>query len=487
MFKRAGHPRFRLALAAAGLLSLAACSSDSNQNTGTMDGSNMPLVKSATIFGIPIRATADVDDNLVLHAAAVLAEYLDNNEDGTPDNPLVVNTMVDRGATLVMARDSAELESIMSQVDATDSWQDLLADETFPSGSSNGLFDASYEEILHLITHVGYANAYPESFGERQASTLADAMDIARGGRFVQVPSTYPENAWYTYDDTTCDYGCQVTEYVYWALTSMLGAQEFPGRLAEIQQEWRLNTRALVQSTDTAVYNLLTTADFLLPTRLPDGSYGAQTIELQTTPTSGNADTGSGSEAQIVYGAASESACRQAAQNDAPACFIVASTTAQMHGVIDDSINATLDAMLAAHAQLGTIELINVPGSADDEANLRAGRRIYAAGVNTAVLSDSLIASGGVDFFLAGNQRRVEPGAMIGVHSWAAQSDDGSLIQGSELPADHGQHQFYIQYYTDINLSDPAGFYFYTLEAAPAESIHYMSAQEIMRFELATQ
>ena len=472
----------------AGVLSLAGCSSDSSSSSETSttnDGQSGPLVKSASVFGISIRATANVDDNLVRHAAAVLAEYLDNNEDGIPDNQLIVDTMVQRGATLVMARDFQELESIASQVNPTDSWQDLLADETIPNGSARGQFDASYEEVLHLITHVGYANAYPESFGEQPGSTLADAMDNARGGRLEQVPASYPDGAWYTYDDETCEYGCQVTEYVYWALTSMLGAQDFPGRLSEIQQEWRLNTRALVQSNDAAVYNLLTTPQFDLPTTLPDGNYNAMPITLQTTATTENTNSESESS-NYVYGASTENACRQAAENDTSACFIVNDTTAQMYGVIDNRINTTLSGLLSEQTQVNTIEMIEVPGSMDDEANLQAGRTIYNAGLNTTVLSQSLIASGGVDFFLAGNQRTVESGAMIGVHSWAAEADDGSLIQGGDLPKDHPQHQLYIQYYTDINLQDPAGFYFYTLDAAPAQSIHYMSAEDIARFGIAT-
>ena len=31
-------------------------------------------------------------------------------------------------------------------------------------------------------------------------------MDIARGGRFLSIPMDYPDTAWYTYDDETCDY-----------------------------------------------------------------------------------------------------------------------------------------------------------------------------------------------------------------------------------------------------------------------------------------
>lgn len=61
------------------------------------------------------------------------------------------------------------------------------------------------------------------------------------------------------------------TEYIYWALTSILGAQE--NRLNEIQQEWKLNTKEKIQQTDTAVFDLLTDPQYKLPTVLPDGTY----------------------------------------------------------------------------------------------------------------------------------------------------------------------------------------------------------------------
>ena len=78
---------------------------------------------------------------------------------------------------------------------------------------------------------------------------IAKAMDKARGGHFRRVPKKYPKGAWYTYDDRSCDYGCQVTEYTYWGLTSILGAQEFPGRLDNIKNEWRPNTAQKVKRT----------------------------------------------------------------------------------------------------------------------------------------------------------------------------------------------------------------------------------------------
>jgi len=43
--------------------------------------------------------------------------------------------------------------------------------------------DASVEEIMHTINHVGHLEIYPEAFGlEPDSSLLTEAMDIARGG-----------------------------------------------------------------------------------------------------------------------------------------------------------------------------------------------------------------------------------------------------------------------------------------------------------------
>jgi len=53
--------------------------------------------------------------------------------------------------------------------------------------------DATVEEILHTINDVGHARVYPWAFkvdedGEYR-SMLANAMDVARGGFFTEIPS----------------------------------------------------------------------------------------------------------------------------------------------------------------------------------------------------------------------------------------------------------------------------------------------------------
>ena len=234
--------------------------------------------KKVNVFGVLIYATSDVSNQDLLHAANVMAQYLDNNEDSLIDNPLVLNNMVANNSAMVLfgSEGSAELQSFMDAGDDVfDNYrlQDLYGEEIHPNWNYNSPFDATFEEVLHLITHSGYSEVYPTVFGEQQGSLIANAMDIARGGQFLSIPRSYPANAWYSYDDNTCEYDCQVTEYFYWALTSLLGAQDYPGRLDEISHEWKANTPSLVQSMDTAVYNLISDSTYSLPTLLPDGSY----------------------------------------------------------------------------------------------------------------------------------------------------------------------------------------------------------------------
>lgn len=235
------------------------------------DGVLKKFTRKVEVFGIKIFAVPAVTDDKLLHAANIMAQYLDNDEDGNPDNPAVLDKMLKQKAFIVLWKKESDLNTRIPK-----GWegQDLGNDETHPefvSGGKTGTFDASLEEVLHIITHAGYAEVYPDIFGEKPGSKLADAMDLARGGQFMQVPRSYPDGVWYSYDDKTCDYACMVTEYHYWALTSLLGAQE--NRLSNIQHEWKANTPAKLEQMDPAVYQLLTDPQYKFPRILPDGTY----------------------------------------------------------------------------------------------------------------------------------------------------------------------------------------------------------------------
>ena len=73
----------------------------------------------------------------MLHAANVMAEYLDNDADGEPDNPRVIEVLRKEKATLIMTLDFSELESLSFDDLPTDrQFQDLNASETLPGGKA---------------------------------------------------------------------------------------------------------------------------------------------------------------------------------------------------------------------------------------------------------------------------------------------------------------------------------------------------------------
>ena len=252
------------------------------------------------VFGIHIFATPTTSKDKLSHAAGVLAQYLDNDEDGVPDNTSVLSQLVSRNVFIIMPGTEREMRAL--DIDLVEEagyrfGQDLYGEETKPNFLVNGkinapdggYYDGALEEILHPITHYGYASAYPDVFGTRRGSSLAKCMDAARGGYFERVPrggpkSGYPAEAWYHYTDETCDYGCMITEYIYWALTSILGTQDFPGRQEALEVEWELNTRERVRTGDAAVYKLLTDPQYRFPTKAPDGNYKPSAFPVTVVP-----------------------------------------------------------------------------------------------------------------------------------------------------------------------------------------------------------
>ena len=161
------------------------------------------------------------------------------------------------------------------------------------------------------------------------------------------------------------------------------------------------------------------------------------------------------------------------------ASFEVQGNTARMTGTIDCTTPAVVQQLLSANPQLTTIVLVNVPGSADDDANLAAARLIRQAGINTHVPAGPGVASGGTDFFLAGVIRTMDAGAVIGVHSWADGNGSGKAQKDSNPNwATDTAHASFLQYYQEMGLADPSGFYCYTMDAAPPTGIHDMTVQE---------
>ncbi len=221
------------------------------------------------VYGVKIIGTEATPRKDIKKAAKILKQWLDNNGDKKPDNSLVVNELIKNNAIIAMGKTENDLE------DSFDNLIDVLeasdVDVDNFERSLIGLISdepniAYLEEILHLVTQVGYANAYPEVFGEFKGSRISNAMDIARGGFFKITPKVYPENSWYHYYDKSCDYSCMITEYFYWSLTSLLGAQI--NRYDKISEEWELNTPKKMER-DKLMMKILQDEKFQIPKRLP--------------------------------------------------------------------------------------------------------------------------------------------------------------------------------------------------------------------------
>jgi len=227
--------------------------------------------RAIDVFGLTIVADKNTDEKKLLHQAWVMYQYLDNDQNGFVDNYKVVEFLQTEKAYMFITS-----RRFSPQRHEKDGWhiaQDCFADETRPDGlpfnKDADEFDATLEEVWHLISN-GYVAVYPQAFGlEPDSSKLSAAMDVARGGQFRRIPRNYPDGAWYSYYDKTCEYECMAMEYFYWGLTTLLDAQSHPLRAAQIRDEWRLTTPEQLRDGDKLITELLEDDKYKLPTRLP--------------------------------------------------------------------------------------------------------------------------------------------------------------------------------------------------------------------------
>lgn len=153
---------------------------------------------------------------------------------------------------------------------------------------------------------------------------------------------------------------------------------------------------------------------------------------------------------------------------------------AYVNGVLGKQFHKQFVAFIKNHPDIKDVVLENVPGSINDEWNAKTCILLHKQCMNTHLTSSSEIASGGVDLFVAGNRRTIEPGARIGVHSWR----DGKR-DGIEYPKEAEEHDLFIEMYNAIDVD--TAFYWFTLKAAPANDIHWMTEDEIVKYNFRTE
>ena len=223
-----------------------------------------------------IYAESSIPDEKVLHVASVAAELLDNDEDGAVDDPLLKAELASNNALIpIFAYDgSPAMDNFFDHYDGEGAAAVLWRNEIDPNNPGYWGADATVEEVVHVINAIGHTNIYPSAFSvEPNSSLLTTAMDVARGGQFIQHPNNYPPEAWYHYDDYTCDYECMAIEYLYWCIVTNMGILADAATCMGIANEWEPCTPALFEQTDTLMYSLITDSTYLIPQLAPDGNY----------------------------------------------------------------------------------------------------------------------------------------------------------------------------------------------------------------------
>ncbi len=233
-----------------------------------------------------IYAESSIPDTKVLHAAAVAAELLDNDENGFVDDEVLKTALQSSGALIpIFYQENSSAENqFFTQYNGEGAAAVLYNNEMNPVQTGYWGSDATVEEVIHVINAIGHSSIYPNAFSiEPNSSLMSEAMDVARGGQFINIPNPYPNSAWYHYDDQTCDYGCMAIEYMYWSIVSWMGILNDPSTCNGIANEWEPCSPSLFQSTDILMFALITDPQYQLPQLAPDGNYCPQNSGMEST------------------------------------------------------------------------------------------------------------------------------------------------------------------------------------------------------------
>jgi hypothetical protein len=160
--------------------------------------------------------------------------------------------------------------------------------------------------------------------------------------------------------------------------------------------------------------------------------------------------------------------------------FTVANgTTVRMSGDVTSATPRQFAAMLAAFPGLSRLELVDCPGSLDEEANLALARMVRRAGMSTHVPAGGSVRSGAVELFLAGVSRSAHPTAEFGVHSW--RDEDGR--EANDYAANDPVHREYLDYYREIGMDTAKARAFYAMTNATGfDEVRYLTKADMARY-----
>ncbi len=165
--------------------------------------------------------------------------------------------------------------------------------------------------------------------------------------------------------------------------------------------------------------------------------------------------------------------------------------SAEVEGTIVDTTLQDFNNMVAQYPKLKTLNLVDVPGSdvsgdVQTDTALDLGREIYKKNINTHLVDDGFVASGGTDLLASGKHVSVGSNPSIGVHAWDGGFEGNPHGSAWDIKNDknHIEHQKYLRYFEDIGFSKQKtkDFYFFTIRAAKPSEIHTMTTTEINQY-----
>ena len=182
------------------------------------------FAKQIDVFWVKIFATKKVGDNKIKHAATIMAEYLDSDENRVIDNPALIEKLKEQKAALIMFYDENDSENFFER-ESSDEFlekyevQDLYDVETrpnwFPHNKKSREFDASIEEIFHLISSKWYSLI---DFSKYKLFLLQNSWTASASEIMIWTINDYYKNAKTIWTKTYWKWSVQVIKpYIDWS------------------------------------------------------------------------------------------------------------------------------------------------------------------------------------------------------------------------------------------------------------------------------
>eukprot|EP00922_Rhytidocystis_sp_ex-Travisia-forbesii_P011372 GHVS01016793.1.p1 GENE.GHVS01016793.1~~GHVS01016793.1.p1 ORF type:complete len:402 (+),score=62.51 GHVS01016793.1:71-1276(+) len=246
------------------------------------------LTKFATVFGVRIVASDYVADNKLLHTTRIMAKMLDNDEDGRPQNPTLVNTLYRRSATLGFVERDDQMTSVFEALPKEYACFLFLVLElesniridgqpepdcphfSDSGGSQRGEVRGGVDRTIGLVGDFLIQSGYPTIYPTDSALGVLVESAFGRSKRSGWFVANQPPRSSSRSVSRRCDIDCQRVSFQSWALSSALGVDACSCRKFGA---WKLCTPDEMRRADPELFSAI-----LEEMKVPTGRYNSRAI-----------------------------------------------------------------------------------------------------------------------------------------------------------------------------------------------------------------